>query len=273
MKGKLAIGGAAVLAMSALGAAPALAAEGDATVSVLHAVPGLTVDVYVNGAETVPDFQPGTLTDPLTLAPGAYDIQVFADGDDPATATPAIEAMDVQVPASANVTLVAHLDASGAPTLGAFVNDTNPVAAGQARVTVRHLAAAPAVDVRANGSAIVQALENPNEASLETAAGTVSADVTLAGTSDVVIGPADLTLAEGTNTIVTAWGSAEDDTLQLALQTVEAHSAPTGVPSGLGGAADEAGSTAGILLAVASALGLAAVVAWRRTSLAEARTR
>lgn len=272
MKGKLAIGGAAILAMSALGAAPALAAEGDATVSVLHAVPGLTVDVYVNGAETVPDFEPGTLTDPMMLAPGAYDIQVFADGDDPATATPAIEATGVEVPANANVTLVAYLAADGTPSLGAFANDTTPVAAGQARLTVRHLAAAPAVDVRAGGAAVVTAIENPGEASLETAAGTVSADVVLAGTEDVVIGPADLTLAEGTNTIVTAWGSADDGTLALAVQTVEAHSAPAGVPSGLGGAADD-GGIAGIVLAIAGVLGIAAIVTWRRSTPVTAQQR
>ena len=275
MKGKLAIGGAAILAMSALGAAPALAAEGDATVSVLHAVPGLTVDVYVNGAEPVPDFVPGTLTDPLMLAPGAYDIQVYADGDDPATATPAIEAMDVQVPANANITLVAHLTADGTPTLGAFVNDTEPVAAGQARLTVRHLAAAPAVDVRAGGTPVVEGIVNPYEASLETAAGAVTADVVLAGTEDVVIGPADLNLAEGTNTIVTAWGSAEDGTLALAVQTVQAHSAPAGVPSGLGGAADDttAGGIAGIVLAIAGLLGIAALVAARRPAVATAQQR
>lgn len=205
MKSKIAIGSAAVLAMSALGAAPALAAEGDATVSVLHAVPGVTVDVYVDGAETVPDLEPGSLTEPLTLAPGAYDIQVFADGDDPATAEPAIEATDVEVPADADVTLVAYLDEGGTPALVAFVNDTTPVPAGQARLTVRHLAAAPAVDLRADGAAVVEGIENSDEASLLTAPGTVSADVVLAGTPEVVIAPSDLTLAEGTTTIETTW--------------------------------------------------------------------
>ncbi|SDH58380.1 DUF4397 domain-containing protein [Agrococcus jejuensis] len=271
MKGKIAIGSAAVLAMSVLGAAPALAAEGDATVSVLHAVPGITVDVYVNGAETVPDLEPGTLTEPIMLAPGAYDIQVFADGDDPATATPAIEAMDVQVPANANITLAAHLDVDGNPTLGAFVNDTSPVPAGQARLTVRHLAAAPAVDVRADGTVVVEGIENPNEASLVTAAGMVSADVVLAGTEDVVIGPADLTLTEGTTTIVTAWGSAEDGTLGVGVQTVGANGAPTGMPSGLGGAVG--GTAPGIVLAIAALLGAAALVVWGRTRVAEARER
>ena len=35
-----------------------------------------------------------------------------------------------------------------------FVNDVSAVPAGQARVTVRHIAAAPAVDVRAGGAVV-----------------------------------------------------------------------------------------------------------------------
>lgn len=274
MKRTLTLGTAAVVALTALGASPALAAEDDATVSVLHAVPDLTVDVYVNGEEAIPGFEPGTLTDPMPMAAGTIDVQVFAAGDDPESAEPAIEASGIEVPAMANLTLVAHLAEDGTPMLSAFANDTSEIAAGEARLTVRHVAAAPAVDVRAGGSPVVEGLTNPDEASLETAAGTVAADVVLAGTEDVVIGPADLDLAEGVNTIVYAWGSAEDENLALAVQTVDAHSAPSGVPSGLGGAAGD-DSAAGIALAIAGLLGLAmvAAVAMRRREAVAAQRR
>ncbi len=216
----------------------------DATVSVLHAVPGLTVDVYANGEELLPDFRPGTLTDPLTLPEGTYDLAVYADGDDPETADPAIEANGVQVPSGANATLVAHLDAQGTPVLTPFVNDTAAVAAGQARLTVRHTAAAPAVDVLADGQPLLRDLANPAEASTEVPAGTYSAEVAPTGTQDVVLGPADLELAEGTHTVVYAWGSAEDDSLDLAVQTISGlHSAPGGVPAGEAGLASDAGLT------------------------------
>lgn len=258
MKRKLAIGVGAALALSAFGGAPAMADDHESTVSVLHAVPGLTVDVFIDGEEAIADFEPGTLTDPMMLAAGSYDIQVFADGGTPDTADAAIEALGLEVPGGANLTLVAHLTEGGDPTLSAFANDTDPVEAGQARLTVRHLAAAPSVDVRAGGTAIVEALTNPNEASLETAAGAVSADVVLAGTDTVAIGPADLELAEGANTIVTAWGSAEDGNLALAVQVVEAHSAPSGVPSGLGGVEEQRALGVSLLLAGALALALIA---------------
>ena len=237
-------------------AGPAMADNHEATVSVLHGVPGLTVDVYVNGEETVPDFEPGTLTDPMMLPEGSYDIEVYADGDDPESAEPAISAEGVEVPGGANVTLAAHLMEDGTPTLSAFANDTSALDAGQARLTVRHAAAAPAVDVRAGGSPVVEGLTNPNEEILNLEAAMVSADVVLAGTEDVVIGPADLDLAEGTNTIVYAWGSAEDGTLDLAVQTIDGlHGDPGGVPSGQGGLA-----TSGPVLAVLLMAGAAGAV-------------
>ena len=58
------------VATTAFAATPALADNHEATVSVLHGVPGLTVDVYVNGEEAIPDFTAGTLTDPMMLAEG-----------------------------------------------------------------------------------------------------------------------------------------------------------------------------------------------------------
>ena len=68
-----------------------------------------------------------------------------------------LSANGVAVPAGANATVVAHLTADGKPALTPFVNDVSAVPAGQARVTVRHTAAAPAVDVRAAGTVVVRA--------------------------------------------------------------------------------------------------------------------
>ncbi|AXE26287.1 hypothetical protein C0216_25005 [Streptomyces globosus] len=225
-------------ALSLGSAVPAGAAETEetATVSVFHAVPGLTVDVYANGDELLPDFKPGTLTDPQELPAGSYDLKVFKAGADPKTAAPAIQ-KNVEVPAGANATVVAHLSADGTPQLNAFVNDTSAVAAGKSRLTVRHVAAAPAVDVRANGTVVFEGLVNPKEDTTEVDAGTVSADVVLAGTDTVAIGPADLDLKEGTNNIVYAWGSADEKNLALKVQTVGGMDAsPAGGGAGANGA-------------------------------------
>ena len=256
--GVLGAAGAAVLATT-----PALADNHTATVSVLHAVPDTPVDVYANGERLIDDFQPGTLTDPLQVPAGSYDLAVFpADAAD-GSGTPLLSAQDVAVPAGADATVVAHLTEGGQPALTPFVNDTSAVPAGQARVTVRHTAAAPAVDVRAGGTPVIRGLSNPGEQTLTVPAGTISADVVLAGTSTVALGPADLTLAEGSTTIVYAWGS-QAAGFELATQRISGqHSAPSGVPGGTAGLADESGLPLPVGAAALAGMALAAAGAVR----------
>lgn len=226
----------AVVGTGVVLASPATAAD-TATVSVVHGIPNTPVNVFVDGSSALQNFTPATVAGPLDLPAGPHEITVFPASDTAGTGTPVITA-DATLQAGQNVSLVAHLTADGQPTLTPFVNDTSAIAAGQARLTVRHTAAAPAVDVRANGAVAFSGLTNPNEDSAELAPGTVSADVTLAGTSTVAIGPADVTLTAGTSTIVYAIGSAADSTLALVVQTIAGlGSAPHGVPAGNGGLA------------------------------------
>ena len=99
-------------------AAPAYAAD-SVKLSVLHEVPGLTVDVYVNGERTIDNFKPGTLAGPLNLDAGSYEVAITAaDADD--DSDPAIGPVDLDLKAGGNYTAVAHLDEGGDP-------DGNPV--------------------------------------------------------------------------------------------------------------------------------------------------
>lgn len=226
------------LALAAgLASSPSAMAADNATVTVLHGVPGATVDVWANGEPLLTQFAPGTLTDPISLPAGKYDLKVVQAGAG-ADGEAIMEANDVAVPAGANVTVAAHLSEAGDPTLTPFVNDTSATGAGQGRLTVRHIAAAPAVDVRANGQVAFKSLTNPNSVNAALPAGTISADVVLAGTDQVVLGPADVALKAGVNTIAYAWGSASEDNLALAVQSVRASGgAPDGVLAGDGGQA------------------------------------
>src|SRR5215213_10409217 len=197
----LALASGLLLGTGILAVAGSAQAASTAEVSILHGVPGATVDVYANGKALLKNFKPGTLTDPQSLPAGTYDLKVVKAGDG-ADGDAVIEADNVKVPGGANITVVAHLNEDGDPTLTPFVNDVSKIPAGKARITVRHTAAAPAVDVRAGGEPVFANLSNPKEKSAEVDAGTVKADVVLEGTDDVVIGPASLNLAEGTSTIV-----------------------------------------------------------------------
>lgn len=226
---------AGIVAALSLGAPATAATNGNAVLSVLHGIPDTPVDVYVNGDLTLDDFQPGDLAGPLDLPAGAYEVALTATDAADASA-PVLGPVTLTLEAGKNYTAVAHLNASGSPAVTPYVNDTSPTAAGHGRLTVRHDAAAPAVDVLAGGTAVIEGLANPDEATLNLAAGTIEATVAAAGTTEPVIGPAPVDVQEGVLTIVYAWGSLEDDNLALAVQTVTGlHSAPDGVNSGTGG--------------------------------------
>ena len=156
-----------------LAAIPAAAAPGDAEIAVVHGIPGAVVDVYVNGS--IPDpsldgFEFSDLSNTLVVPADTYKVQVMLDGEVPGADTPVLEA-DLALPPGGNVTAVAHLDAGGAPALSAFNNDLTPTNVGQARVTARHLAKAPAVDVTANGGVLFGDVENGESGSANVPAG------------------------------------------------------------------------------------------------------
>jgi hypothetical protein len=258
----LAAAGSLAVAVSVLGA-PAASAADTAQVYVVHGVPGLTVDVYVNGDLTLDNFEPQTVAGPLDLPAGSYDVAITA-ADAPDASAPVLTAT-ADLAAGNSYSLVAHLDADGNPTITPYGNDISTISAGNTRLVVRHDAAAPAVDVRAGGAVVLANVANPDEGVLNIPAGTVSADVVLAGTDTVAIGPADLTLAEGSATFVHAVGSAADGTLALVtFEITGLHSAPGGVPAGNGPAQSPLPT---IILFAMLGVGAALIfVSWRRLS-------
>jgi hypothetical protein len=230
----------------ALPAGAALAQTSDGTVTVLHGIPGdsgFPVDIYVNGDYSAP-FIPGlTFTEfagPVVLPAADYSIEIYGAGADPSSTDPALGPLVVTLPAGANATIEAHLDADGAATASVFVNDISEIAAGDTRLTVRHTAAAPTVDVLADDGVLFSALSNPNEASGDVPAATYNAKVVPTGTTEPVVFEADLNLAEGTSTIVYAIGSLDGGSFTVAVQTISGlGAAPAGVPTGTAGLATE----------------------------------
>ncbi|MSW44271.1 MAG: DUF4397 domain-containing protein, partial [Actinobacteria bacterium] len=176
------IAAAMIIPIAAVSAATPATAEAMATVSVLHAIPegkgADVVDVYAGSAMLIDNFTPGTL-ETVQVPGGTYDLAVFADGQGPGNGTAVLSAPQVQVPAGANATVTANLNASGAPALNVFVNDTTALRSGLGRLTVRHIAAAPPVDVRADGTVLFRKLRNGKQGLANVPSGKYRADVVL----------------------------------------------------------------------------------------------
>jgi len=248
MRKMLMLFGAMLLAL-----APATAASAQSTagqVVVVHGVPDLTVDVYVNGDLTLEDFEFGTVAGPLTLPAGTYQLEIYAADADPGATDPALSG-SADLPGGAYATIAAYLQESGEPALGVFVENNAAVGAGNARVTARHLADFGAVDVLANDGAVWEAVTNGVGADTEVPADTYNIKITAAGDPATVAFDADLDLAEGTNTIAYAIGSVGAGTFQVVANTITGlQSAPDGVPTGSAGLVESGAVLPFLMIAV-----------------------
>lgn len=220
------IAGLAALAAAAVGGlavAPGTASAAGATIMLLHGVPGTDVDVAVDGQVVIPGFKPGQMQDLSSFAGKTLtNLEVRAAGTTTVVIGPVAS---FPVPAEGNYTVVAHLDAAGKPTLTPFKNDTSAVAAGQGRLTVRHTAAAPAVDIVLGAARPFTNLVNGKEASAPLPAGQIAgAKVAPTGAAPIADVPT-VELKAGTNLIVYAVGSLQANTFTYYTQTI----------SGLGG--------------------------------------
>jgi hypothetical protein len=266
---RLAAAAALTAAAWAATALPVSAQAPEARIHLLHGIPGVAVDVEAGGEAVFEGFEFGDTQDLSALAGQTLTgLQVKVAGTDDV----AIDAGDVTLPESGNHTVVAHLDAEGAPALAVFTNDTSAIAAGQGRLTVRHAAAAPAVDVLANGTAAFSDVVNGAEGSAVLPAGTISASVVPAGaTEPVVIGPADLAIEDGTSLIVYAVGSLEDESLTVLTETITGlGTAPAAIETGNSPVSDAAGPS---LVAIAAVTALFGAGLFGARRLAVARTR
>lgn len=224
----------AVAAAAAAILAPSVAsADGHAaetSITLLHGIPEVVVDVAAAGATVVPGFEFGDTFDLTPFAGTAIPgVAALLAGTD----TAAIGPIDFDVPAEGNWTVLAHLDADGAPTISVFENDTEMTAAGEGRLTIRHTAAAPAVDVVLGDVRPVVDAANGDEAVLALPAGAVAGAQIAPTGGDPIIDVPTVEVVAGEDLIVYAVGSLADDTFTFLTEIIEVGAeAPTAVNTG-----------------------------------------
>ena len=180
---------------------------GNAVLNVVHGIPGVDVNVCVNGAAAIPDCKPGDVATGVELPAGSYDVKIVAAADTCDDAA-ILEANGVALKAGKNYTAVANLNADGDPNIKLFTNKVAPVKAGKARLTVRHTAAAPAVNVWANGSVLIGGTTSSGASRVGCRAeGFLPREGHVAGSDGSRDGPATLKLKAGFAYQVYAWGT------------------------------------------------------------------
>jgi len=210
--------------------------EPNASLTLVHGIPGdslgatrqLPVQVRVyrlfDGVKVFDGVTFPTVAGPLSVKPGVYRIEVRVSG------TSLRLTRWTYLAPRENVSAVAYLTDSGrladpsgkpSPRLGIFTNDVSSPGRGKARVIVRHLADAPAVDVLAGGNTLIDALANPGSAAAVVPAGTYPIQVVADANNAIsAFGPASLTFGAGTTTVVYAVGSFFDGSFTPLVQTL-----------------------------------------------------
>jgi hypothetical protein len=166
---------------------------------------GIDPHLVLDGTEVLP--LDSLVEGPVAVQPGTYTAEVRIQNGQAALVT-----QSITLARGEDRTLLPHLGFGTLFRFGSFSNSTAPLAlASNARVTVRHLALAPTVDVIVTQGgapvATIAGLSNGDEAVAELPAGTYEVAIAPAGTTTPVFGPVALNFAARTNTIAQALGS------------------------------------------------------------------
>ncbi len=244
-----------LLALPASGAAAQAPDGGITFIHGLEGQGGAPIDIYVNGELALESFAFGRISESLELPADTHQIEIYPSGEEPGSRLPLL-ASDVDLGGGANATIVANVTEDGRPTLSVFVNDTSPIRSGNARVTIRHGAAAPSVDVLVGGAVLIEDLANGDNQALEVPEGDYDIALVPTGEDGPVVFEAQLSLDEGQSYAVHGIGSVEGGSFTVALQVIGGLQAPpAGVPTGSGGLAAD-----GFPAALAMVLGAASLL-------------
>lgn len=224
----------AAFLVTAMIAAPALAQTSEsATITVVHGVPGeggFPADIYLNDQIVVASMVFEAVSDPVDVPAGEVSVALYAAGADPATDDPLV-AQTVTLDAGTSYTAVAQI-IDDSPAVALYVNDLEPVDAGETRLTVRHTGSEGPLAVQVGGETLVSDLIAPNEITVEVAAGLHPLLVATADGSALV--ERDVDFQAGSLLVLYAVGGSDDFAL-LSQQVVTPQVTPTGVPTGTGG--------------------------------------
>jgi hypothetical protein len=272
---------AVVACVAALVLAPSPAAGAEpGRLFVVHALPGVAADVYLDGRLAVAGSTAGDVVGPVEVTATAR-VEVFAAVDDPPTTSDrrsdvAVAGGEVGIAGGQVVSVAAHLDPEGRATLTPFVDDVTPTPPGQGRVTLRHVARVPALDVVVDGATVpgLTAIGPGGQTSIELEVGDYPTAVALAGTVEP-LADAPLSVRAGTHDVVYAMGSVDDATFALFVHPVaeDLDTPPEAVHAGDSGLARaEPGPGPGVWVAglavVAAGVTVAGAVRRRRAAAA-----
>ncbi|MFC4776850.1 DUF4397 domain-containing protein [Paenibacillus sp. GCM10023252] len=245
----------------------ASAAEAKGWVRIVHASPDApNVDVYVNGDAVLKDVPYKAASDYLSLAPGSYDVKVFAAGKN-GEGDPVLSAT-LPVEAGKKVTVAAVNKVAAIELL--VLNDDLSASEGKSKIRFVHASPdAPNVDLALKGGDVLvpNAAFKSASAYLEVDPAKYDLEARPAGTADVALAIPGVELKPGTVYTAFAVGLAGGTPALEAWLLTDSTPMPAEMPkSGMGGASETTGTgyTPWALGAIAALAGGALILIKRR---------
>jgi len=228
----------------------ASAQTSDARVRITHASPDApAVDIWVDGSPAVTNVAFGQSTDLIPLPAGSYDVAVTPAGStDPIADAVISTTLTLEAGAAYDVVAIGFLANISA---GVYPLDLSQLPAGSTRLGVIHASPdAPAVDILADGSPLVEDLVFPEASGfLEVPGGSYDVQVAVSSSGAIAIDLPGTTLTAGQVYRVIAVGLVADGTLTVLPLAAPANAIHNLPDTGAGSAATTANLT---LLALAS---------------------
>jgi len=207
-------------------ARPKAKASDLANYSIVHAIPlgygADVVDVYANNTLVVDNAVPGNVKS-LSFPRGNIRISIYSNGVVPGpTTSPLLSSTNFYLSNGNNLSFVAHLTADEKPKLSLFKNMVTEAGAKRSWLSIRHVAASSALQIRTNGYPVYIPLTNGMERKRSLPFGSYSVDALHSETSTVAINPISLNLQKGTNVVLYIWGAKSKGSLAFLKEEITA---------------------------------------------------
>ncbi len=237
------LAGALVLVPIWAGPVAAAPAKAAGHMVVVQAFPGSAVEVSIDGKSVRSDVEVGSVVGPIDLAAGSHEV-AFADSDGEVAAA----TLDVVSGRSVDVVLHSPAEVEGDPVVSSYDAPEGAIGKDKARVLVAHTATVPPADVRVNGEVAFTNIANGEFAEADLPAGTHKVELLPTGeTKDPILGPLEVTLEPRTLTMVYAYGTPTDESMNLVAHTAtlaaDGSLEPSTIDTGSAGLAADASVT------------------------------
>ena len=190
------------------------AAPRPAMVTIVQAVPGADVGVWVDDRQVARSAAVGAVLGPFELAPGTHDV-VFEGGDLTVESTLDVSAGDIS-----DVVLHLPAEAGGDPVVHSYRAPTGAIGPDKARVLLAHTATVAPADVEVDGETVFTNIANGEFADADVPAGTIKVALLPSGTTDdPILGPLDVALEARTLSMIYAYGNPRNGSMNVIAHT------------------------------------------------------